>query len=279
MMPSMTDVRWTDQAAEFLTYAGDYLREWPAEHSVILTNAERRVDLLDADNLWGWAVSPGGAVVAAAIHTPPFGAYLSLAPDEPIRVLAAAFHKRGRQLPGVGGFRRPVETFAAEWARRTSAEIQTTMRQWAYTADTVTLPNGVPGRIRRADLGDRPMLAEWVAGFHVDTGLPAEPSADLDDRIEDGRLFVWLVDDRPVSMAGVTPPAGGVTRVQYVYTPADQRGHGYASACVAAVTAGELAATGPTCMLYTDLTNPTSNGIYQAIGYRLLGEAVQVGFG
>jgi predicted GNAT family acetyltransferase len=45
------------------------------------------------------------------------------------------------------------------------------------------------------------------------------------------------------------------------------------------VTAGELAATGRTCMLYTDLTNPTSNGIYQAIGYRLLGEAVQVGFG
>ena len=278
MMPSMTDVRWTDQAAEFLTYAGDYLREWPAEHSVILTNAERRVDAHDADNLWGWVVSPNGTVVAAAIHTPPFGAYLSLAPDEPIRALAAAFHKRGRQLPGVGGFRRPVETFAAEWSRRTGVEAEPTMRQWAYTTDSVTSPTGVPGRLRPAETGDRAVLAEWVAAFHIDTGLPAEPAADLDDRIADGRLFVWIDDDRPVSMAGVTAPAGGVTRVQYVYTPVECRGHGYASACVAAVTARELAEPGRICMLYTDLTNPTSNGIYQAIGYRLLGEAVQVGF-
>jgi predicted GNAT family acetyltransferase len=67
--------------------------------------------------------------------------------------------------------------------------------------------------------------------------------------------------------------------VQYVYTPVDQRGHGYASACVAAVTARELAEPGRTCVLYTDLANPTSNGIYQAVGYRLLGEAVQLGFG
>jgi predicted GNAT family acetyltransferase len=31
-------------------------------------------------------------------------------------------------------------------------------------------------------------------------------------------------------------------------------------------------------MLYTDLANPTSNGIYQAVGYRRAGDAVQLGF-
>lgn len=33
-----------------------------------------------------------------------------------------------------------------------------------------------------------------------------------------------------------------------------------------------------TCALYTDLANPTSNGIYQAIGYRHLGDTADLAF-
>ena len=279
MIPGMTELRWSDQAAEFLTFAGDYLRSRPAEHSVILTNAARRGDADAADNLWGWVVSPEGAVIAAAIHTPPFGAYVSLGPDTAIAALSRGFHERGRALPGVGGLRQQVEVFAADWAGRAGAEVKTQMRQGVYVADAVTPPTGVPGRLRRAVTDDIELLSEWVEAFHVDTGLPGEPGRELEDRIENGRLFVWIVDEQPVSMTGATPPAADVSRVQYVYTPVDQRGHGYASACVAAVTARELAEPGRTCILYTDLANPTSNGIYQAVGYRLLGEAVQLGFG
>jgi predicted GNAT family acetyltransferase len=32
-------------------------------------------------------------------------------------------------------------------------------------------------------------------------------------------------------------------------------------------------------MLYTDLANPTSNGIYQAVGYHRVGDAVDLSFG
>jgi len=32
------------------------------------------------------------------------------------------------------------------------------------------------------------------------------------------------------------------------------------------------------CFLYTDLSNPTSNHIYEAIGYRQVGEAVEYRF-
>jgi predicted GNAT family acetyltransferase len=278
MMPDMTEVTWTDQAAEFLAYAGDYLRARPAEHNVILTNAERRIDLTGTDDGWGWVASTDGAVAGAVMHTPPFGAYVSLAADDAIAALAGGVHERGRSLPGVAGFRQQAEAFAAEWRRRTGARLETTMRQGVYVADAVTPPSGVPGRMRRADTGDRELLGEWVADFHVDTGLPRDPASDIDERIAGGRMFVWVVDDIPVSMTGVTPPAVEVSRVQYVYTPDARRRHGYASACVAALTAEQLAQPGRSCMLYTDLANPTSNGIYQAVGYRRLGEAVQVAF-
>jgi predicted GNAT family acetyltransferase len=104
------------------------------------------------------------------------------------------------------------------------------------------------------------------------------PGDAIGQRIDAAALFVWEVDGTVVSMAAVTAPLGGVSRVHLVYTPPEHRGRGYASACVATLTAGELAHHGRTCMLYADLANPTSNGIYQAIGYRRVGDAVDLKF-
>ena len=67
------------------------------------------------------------------------------------------------------------------------------------------------------------------------------------------------------------PPANGVVRVGFVYTPPDARGHGYASALVADISA-EVLAGGDRCILYTQLANPTSNAIYQRIGYKPLSD-------
>jgi uncharacterized protein len=69
-----------------------------------------------------------------------------------------------------------------------------------------------------------------------------------------------------VAMACNVGTTERVARVGYVYTPPALRGRGYASACTAALTQ-RLIEEGRTCFLFTDLANPTSNKIYQAIGY------------
>ena len=69
-------------------------------------------------------------------------------------------------------------------------------------------------------------------------------------------------------MVGISPPVAGVVRLGPVYTPPEARRHGYATALVADVSRRALAAGAAKCMLYTDLANPTSNNIYQAVGYR-----------
>ena len=68
-------------------------------------------------------------------------------------------------------------------------------------------------------------------------------------------------------LTGANPPSFGVARVGPVYTPPEQRRKGYASAAVAEVSQRFLDAGARVC-LYTDQANPTSNGIYQALGYR-----------
>src|SRR5665647_184151 len=71
---------------------------------------------------------------------------------------------------------------------------------------------------------------------------------------------------------------GGVSRVHLVFTPPRNRKQGFASACVAAITTRELANPGRLCMLYTDVENPTSNKIYQEVGYHRVGDTVQSRF-
>jgi predicted GNAT family acetyltransferase len=142
-------------------------------------------------------------------------------------------------------------------------------------------PRPVNGRLRPATADEQALVTSWYDAFMADADEQAgrEPGdspheSPTDDemsrRIESGRVFVWVDDDdRPVNLTAATAPAYGVSRIGPVYTPREQRGRGYASAAVFAVSA-LLRAAGERPCLFTDQANPTSNKIYEAIGYRPL---------
>ena len=146
-----------------------------------------------------------------------------------------------------------------------------------YAAEQVNHPVAVPGRLRVAEEADVELVQQWADAFQVEIGPDHVPRVDERPRVLRGLCFLWEDRARPVSMAAVSPAYGGVVRVSLVYTPPEHRGHGYAAACVSAVTAWQLS-RGIRCMLYTDLANPTSNGIYQRVGYRRVCEAVDLRF-
>jgi predicted GNAT family acetyltransferase len=93
-----------------------------------------------------------------------------------------------------------------------------------------------------------------------------------------GRTLHLWEDGEVVSLVG----AGGRTpngiRIGPVYTPPAARRRGYASALFAAVSQAELDAGRRFCFLFTDLANPTSNHIYQAIGYEAVRDVDAYGF-
>jgi len=278
--PSGLIPRYTNDSREFLDHAGAFLRLRPVEHSVLLSVATSHLGeaVASADpDLWLWA-EDNGEVVAAAQHTPPHGAYLSTGPAPAIHVLARTLWLMRPGLPGVAGVGTAPLEFAAQWSRLGGPQATSTMQLGVYAADNVTIPRGITGLLRLATETDAVLLRRWVAEFVAEAGVKSVTEDQIGPRIDDQLLFVWEVNGTPVSMAAVTVAEGGVSRVQYVYTPPKIRNHGYASACVAALTARELANPGRTCMLFTDLANPTSNGIYQAVGYRRLGDAAELRF-
>ena len=227
-----------------------------------------------------WLVDSGKAVVGAAVQTPPYN--LVVAGDEDaLEALAAGLDQ---ELPGVVGAVPEVDAFAGAWAARWGVDRELTMAQGIYALEELVEPPEPPGSPRHATEADRPLLLAWLDDFAREALREDSPDASQHERVIDARLsrddagFVVWEDGGPVSLAGFggTTPSG--SRIGPVYTPPERRGRGYGSAVTAAVTRDRLAAGRMFCFLYTDLSNPTSNRIYEAIGYRRVCESCEVRF-
>lgn len=270
-------VRWTHDAGEYLSHTEAFLTEHPVEHSVLLTTANRMAAEPPGDALWLW-VEQNDSVVATAQHVPSWQAYVSRLRDGTVPALVETLHELRPQLPGVGGMRADAEAFARRWRALTGHDATTQLAQGIYVADNVEHPTGVSGRLRRAEMADVELVQRWSEAFQCELGSEHVPRVDERSRVQQGLCFLWEGGARLVSMAAASRAYGGVVRVSLVYTPPEHRRRGYAAACVAAVTEQQLA-HGDRCMLYTDLANPTSNGVYQRVGYRRVGDAVNLRFG
>jgi predicted GNAT family acetyltransferase len=70
----------------------------------------------------------------------------------------------------------------------------------------------------------------------------------------------------------------GMVRVDPVYTPAHLRGRGYAGAVTVEVSRAALTAGATDVVLYANPANPTSNALYQRLGYVPIADFVVYGF-
>ena len=227
---------------------------------------------------WWAGTDEAGEVLAAFMHTPPRHLHIALATPAQARGLAAVLAEAHDSLPGVGGLREPTEAFSDEWVRRTGVTATVSMEIGRFDLPgRPQVPFEVPGDFRVATEADTTLLDEWHQQFYEAIDGPGALASPLDRHIASGRVGLWVHGGRPVSMAYASPANGGITRISGVWTPPELRGHGYASGVVAALSAARQDA-GESCMLFTDLANPTSNAIYQAMGYRRVGDNLDITF-
>jgi RimJ/RimL family protein N-acetyltransferase len=219
------------------------------------------------------------ATLGAVVHTPPHELVVAALP-EPTRRADRRWSARPR-LASVRGVRetRSAMLFAAVWAHRTGTPAVLGHYQRLYALDSVRMPPRPNGFLRRVTTEDSPLLLRWLAAFDTEAGTcPIDLSVRVDLLIGEHRALVWTdLGGLPVSLVAWSPSVAGMVRVGPVYTPPEQRRHGFAAA-IAAACQQAVDSGARHVVLFTDLANPTSNEIYQRIGFRLVEDRLRVEF-
>jgi GNAT superfamily N-acetyltransferase len=234
--------------------------------------------------LFGWWQPDGEPAGAAFMHTPNYPLLLSRASGPAAAALArdlTADPGTRRRVPGVNADQETADAFAAAWRDGTGASVTVYRRMRLFRLGELLPPVPWPeGTARLAAGTDRDLLARWFGAFAREVGDPPgqDHSRAASERLGYGGITVWEAAGVPVSVACRTRAAAGMVRVGPVYTPPALRGRGYAGAATVAVSRAALDAGLREVVLYTDLANPTSNALYERLGYRPVEDRVVLSF-
>lgn len=284
----MLEVVRHDHADELLAMSGAFLESRESENNLPLGLAHtlaRDPEYYGDEPPLLLSILEHGSPVGVAIRTPPrrivlsrFGTDIGAAVDLLVSFL------RGNELtvPGVVGPEMESRYFSDNWMKAhpgLTATISTRLR--VFEARSVVDVPLAPGRLRLAEMNDHPLMAKWIAAFsHEAIGEDSDPGRaerNAEKYIRERNLYVWD-QDGPVSIARESRSMKRGTVISLVYTPPAFRNRGYATSCVYHLTKKLLAGGHEFCSLFTDLANPTSNHIYQDIGYVPLGDALAFDF-
>ena len=259
-------------AEEFLDRAGHWLEKAEAENNLILGIAAIFKSPAGQPKIKPYylTVQDAGVTVGTALMTPPRRLLITRMAMPAVALLAEYLMAEKASIPGVLGPKDCARAFAENWRAKTGISSRLKMRERIYACAYVTPPVASPGHLRTASSDDEPLLVKWAGEFCREAGIGDEAAymqSQIPYTIKKDRLYVWD-NGEVVSMADLRRETAHGIAVSLVYTPPRHRNKGYASSCVAELTQRMLDDRKHFCCLFTDLANPTSNSIYQKIGYR-----------
>jgi GNAT superfamily N-acetyltransferase len=275
------DVRAHRDPEEFEALAGPLYRSDPVTHTLPITVLAGFFRDPSTEPVM-LTVHRAGELYGAVFRTPPWPLVVSGLPGDAAPAAVEVLAGIDPDAPGVSGPRALAETFAHAWADHTGASVHEAMAMRMYELGELRAPV-VSGSSRPATEADLPLMVAWRRAFQREA-MGHEHLAESADRIlraslaRGDRQELWADGDEIVSWAHASLPDAGMSRVGPVYTPPALRGRGYGSAVTAAVSKWARDAGADHVLLFTDLANPTSNSIYQKLGYRPVHDTCELEF-
>lgn len=258
----------------------------PLGNIILGHDGKDKTDWRDPINWVMATVSDESGICLTALMTPPHNLTLyatdNLIDQEAIQCLIEGL--ADYPIPGVMSEKSLAEAFAKAYVSRRSMTYHVAQDQRIYELDAVNPDVPQFGHMRLMDEGDMHFFPFWLEAFSTAaqygrTEMRIPQDDDLYQyRLDSKKLYVLEVDGQAVSMAGFSREMEHVVGVAFVYTPVYFRGKGYASSCVAQLSQLGLDRGYGRCALYTDLMNPTSNSIYQKIGYQAVCDSLMLRF-
>ncbi|KAK9238785.1 hypothetical protein V1525DRAFT_400036 [Lipomyces kononenkoae] len=265
---------------EFLDELLPQLERHELENGQVISKAKLWHQNTLAAGYFSAALDSNGHLVYAAVWAPGNHMFLSWSPpvggEDAPRLLAEHAAARSLSVTGIQGCEPGAFTFTNAYVAALDKSYVVQRGMTTYRLTDVKVPDNCRDKISRGILrtatadDDMKMLAEWYIGYNEQClmPIPGEKAAikDISSRARAGDMYLWILNGQPVSMAFKVRPLKYGCGVAGVYTPKERRGRGYATAMMAVLS--ELLRTEYDFVsLHADNNNPTSNYIYQQVGY------------
>jgi predicted GNAT family acetyltransferase len=285
-------LRAYNNATEFLDVAGPALRDHEAEANLMLGLAlklsKSPASASLAPALLATVSSDAEGFVLAALLTP--ARKLTLFSKHPrsseaLELLVEHLRAVDAKVPGVYGTHDIADAFSRRWSRYGySYHVDMSMAMFRLMA--VEPPaRPAPGLLRKPLPTEHKLLTDWMVAFHTESlpeDLPREVIVGAaTEKLAAGDLYVWSLSDSspPLMFLGRNRRTPHAWCIGPVYTPPENRSKGYATSATAALSSLLLRDEGVEFLvLHTDLSNPTSNKIYQSVGYKRLMDLYSMAF-
>lgn len=261
-----------DDANKFYTKVKDYLL-----NDEVLHNLQLRICNTLINNPEKYKIKPYlatveeyGNIIAVAMMTLPYNLLLSQIKNlKAINIIAQDLQQDNQLLTNVNAPVVEAQAFVEKWCLLTGTSYKLKLPLRIFKLEKVELFSQVKGDFRLATENDKQLLKSWHDAFCLEAlgSIESDSKTWAEKILQQGSAYFWE-NEIPVSIAciaGLTPNGAGINTV---YTPPEYRKQGYARACVAALSQTLLDKGYKFCFLFTDLSNPTSNKIYQQIGYK-----------
>ena len=194
--------------------------------------------------------------------------------------LAEFLHQQGISLRSLKGAPEAGIAFAETWSKLSGHPYRLQLRQALMKLTRVVVPDLAGGVMILATEDHRSLLENFLTGFAQDC-FPQESfsheqiCAQADRLIVNDQGYLWRnAADDWVAMAGVVRTTPQTSCLSFVYTVPKHRRQGHAARLVSTLSQAQLHEGKKACSLHTDLANPTSNAVYERVGYERIGTFV-----
>jgi hypothetical protein len=273
------ETKFYDNIDEFYDVAFSFLLKHEAENNLplaTLISLKTNKDPYGEEEPLLFSMVNNDKLELIAMRTSPHDLLIAYTDNlDAIIILVDELYKRGVKLPGVLSFKAAADMFANLWCEKNALKCNLFRRERIYQLEQVSeacLGNRVFSMATKAH---QSLVLKW-AGEMMKEALIDSTDSDIQRRkkifaveFEQNKSSFYILFDNnePVSIARRAGKTPNGNFVNLVYTPPSLRRRGYATECVAKLSKLLLEEGNKYCFLFTDLSNPTSNSIYQKIGY------------
>lgn len=271
---------------DFLSHNEEFLLKKESFHNLILGLAYNiKNKKIEPTSPLYYSITMNEKIIGGALRSHddrPF--IVTEVPFKAVDLLIQDLTTNNIDVEAVVGEEKTATYFKDRWIHLKDLDYKINLHLGVYECFDVIFPKTITGNLIEATQDHHIILKKFIIGFRQDC-FPDQSIFDeniekmIKQFLENKSVFLLRNSNNEIiSMAANTRSTINGGTISLVYTPPEYRGRGYGS-CVVSLLSEKILQSGKhfTC-LFTDLTNPTSNSIYQKIGYVKIGQNIHFDF-